>query len=321
MAGARCCVKRGYRDNRCMKRIIPTLSDAEAVLALRAAGSFRGAASAMGLSPSALSRQIAALEARLGARLFDRDTRNVALTPSGEVFATAAERIVFAAEDAMADFEAHRTARHGVLTIAGLPSVTAGLLPALLRSFSDAHPQIDLRIHDALSGGVLEAVESGHADLGFAAGTVSARRRLSFQPLMDDPFVAVGAPGGPLAADRPYALRELVEMPFVAMAQGTSVRELLDGACLRIGHALAPRFEVAHLATAGALVAAGMGVTALPTLTLPVLRAEALIRREIPDFGLRRRIGLVRRADRSPSPAAAAFLKHARSALGGASAG
>lgn len=310
-AGVRC-VKCGYRYYRCMNRIIPTLADAEAVLALREAGSFRGAAAATGMSPSALSRQIAALETRLGARLFDRDTRNVAPTPSGEAFAAAAERIVFAAEDAMADFEAHRSAQHGTLAIAGLPSVTAGLLPALLRSFSEAHPQIDLRIHDGLSGGVLEAVETGLADLGFAAGTVSAKRRLSFQPLLDDPFVAVGAPGGPLEEDRAYGLAELVAMPFVAMAKGTSVRELLDGACLRIGHGLAPRFEVAHLATAGALVAEGLGITALPTLTLPVLPMERLIQRPIRDFGARRRIGIVRQSGRSLSPAAAAFHAHVR---------
>ena len=99
-------------------------------------------------------------------------------------------------------------------------------------------------------------------------------------------------------------------MPFIAMAQGTSVRELLDGACLRLGQPLSPRFEVAHLATAGALVAEGLGVSALPELTLPVLRTDRLIRRPIRDFGAKRRIGLVRRTGRSLTPAAQAFLTH-----------
>lgn len=163
---------------------------------------------------------------------------------------------------------------------------------------------------DALSGSVLEAVETGLADIGFTAGTVSARSRLAFQTLMDDAFVAVAAPEGPLTQNRAYSWSEIAAMPFIAMAQGTSVRELIDAACLRIGHRLSPRFEVSHLATAGALVAEGLGVTALPTLTLPVLRTEALILREIKDFGARRRIGLVRRSGRSLSPAARAFLDH-----------
>ncbi|WP_205965419.1 LysR family transcriptional regulator [Pseudooceanicola onchidii] len=288
----------------------PTLADFRLVQTLLTLGSFRAAADELAMSPSALSRQLAALEARLGTRFFDRDTRNVAPTASGIAFGRLAERMLNTAEDVMAEFDAHMSASHGRLTIAGLPSVTAGLLPGLLASFADEHPDIDLRIIDALSGSVIEAIETGRADIGFTAGTISARLRLAFQPLMDDHFVAVGAPGGPLAEDRPYGLAELVRMPVIAMEAGTSVRELLDGACLRIGSPLSPRFEVAHLATAGALVAGGLGVSMLPTLTLPVLPMDRLVQRPIPDFGAKRRIGLVRQSGRSLSPAAVAFLDH-----------
>ncbi len=295
-----------------MKRNSLDLDECQAVLVLCRTGGFRAAADELGLSPSALSRQISALEQRLGVRLFDRDTRNVSLTASGQTFVRIAERILNIAEDGLAELDAHLSARHGHLTIAGLPSVTAGLLPGLLKTFTAKHPDIDLRILDALSGSVLEAVETGNADIGFTAGTVSARSRLSFQPLFDDDFVAVGAPGGPLNEERPYSWTEVTRMPFIAMAEGTSVRELIDGACLRVGLKLVPRFEVSHLATAGALVSEGLGVTALPSLTLPVLRTETLIMREISDFGVRRRIGLVRRSGKSLSPAANAFLDHVR---------
>ncbi|MDE4176276.1 LysR substrate-binding domain-containing protein [Phaeobacter sp. PT47_59] len=288
------------------------LSDYQAVFTLVRARSYRAASDELGLSPSAMSRQISAIENRLGIRLFDRDTRNVVPTETGLTLARIAERVLHTAQDGMAEFDAHLSARNGHLTIAGLPSVTAGLLPGLLKSFSQKHPDLDLRIMDALSGTVLEAVESGVADIGFTAGTVSARSRLSFQPLVDDAFVAIGASDGPLSQDRTYSWAEIAAMPFIAMAKGTSVRELLDGACLRIGTQLNPRFEVAHLATAGALVTEGLGVTALPSLTLPVLRTERLILREIPDFGARRMIGLVRRSGRSLSPAAEAFFGHVR---------
>lgn len=300
-----------------MERNIPDLADFRMVLTLVQSGSFRAASDVLGMSPSALSRQIAGLEARLGSRLFDRDTRNVAPTASGQALARLAERMLNTAEDVMAEFGAHLSASHGRLTIAGLPSVTAGLLPGLLRSFSDAHPDIDLRIVDALSDSVVEAIETGRADIGFTAGTISARLRLSFHPLLDDHFVAVGAPDSPLAEDRTYAMAELAAMPFIAMETGTSVRELVDGACLRNGTVLSPRFEVAHLATAGALVAEGLGIAILPTLTLPVLPMERLIQRPVSDFGAKRRIGLVRQSGRSLSPAAAAFLRHVQEHLPG----
>lgn len=292
-----------------MNRNNISLADYHAILVLKQTGAFRSAAEVLKLSPSALSRQVSALETRLGTRLFDRDTRNVALTTSGAVLAGIAERMVNTAGDAQAEFDAHLSARRGQLTIAGLPSVTAALLPSLLQRFTTAHPQIDLKIIDALSESVIDVVESGRAEIGFTAGTGSARSRLAFQPVTEDAFLAIGAADGPLAEDRGYDWAEIVEMPFIAMAQGTSVRELLDSACLRLGRALSPRFEVAHLATAGAFVSAGLGVTALPELALAVLPTDRLVRREIRDFGIRRRIGLVRQPGRSLSPAAAAFME------------
>lgn len=295
-----------------MKRNTPSITDFNAALVVSESGTFRAAAEALGMSASALSRHISGLEARLGTRLFDRDTRNVTPTTSGLAFVRLAERMINTSTDVMAEFEAHLSASNGRLTIAGLPSVTAGLLPDLLASFSVAHPDIDLRIIDALSGSVVEAIESGRADIGFTAGTVSARMRLTFHQLMDDPFVAIGAPQGPLAEDRVYDLAELVDMPLIAMEPGTSVRELIDGACQRLEKTIAPRFEVAHLATAGALVAVNLGITLLPTLTLPVLPMERLVRRTISDFGAKRRIGLVHQPGRSLSPTASAFLAHVR---------
>lgn len=295
-----------------MKRSNPTLLDFQAVLILSQERSFRAAADLLGLSPSALSRQITALEGRLGSRLFDRDTRSVEITVAGSAFALVAERIVNAANDGMAEFGTYQSAQRGRLTIAGLPSITASLLPQILRNFTADHPEIDLKIIDALSGSVLDAVDSGQADIGFTAGTVTARSRLAFEPLMEDEFVALGMPDGPLAEDRAYGWAELVAMPFIVMESGTSVREIIDGTCQRFGHSLSPRFEVAHLATAGALVSAGLGITVLPRLTLATLRSETFAIRDISDFGTRRRIGLVRRSGRSLSPTAAAFLRYVR---------
>ncbi|PRD42385.1 LysR family transcriptional regulator [Phyllobacterium phragmitis] len=289
-----------------------SLDDYQAVRALTSNGSFRAAAENLGVSPSSLSRQIGAIEECLGTRLFDRDTRNVVPTAQGLLLADIAERMLNTADNGMVEFESYLAVRNGRLVIAGLPSVTTSLLPSLLQRFTLEHPNVDLRILDTLSDSVLHAVESGEADIGFTAGTVGTRARLSFHRILDDEFVAVGTSDGPLAEDRSYAWSELLDMPFIAMARGTSVRELLDGACLSIGRVLEPRFEVAHLATAGALVAQGLGVTALPTLTLPVLGATRLVLRPIPDFGAKRRIGLVWSSGRTLSPAAQSFLDLAR---------
>jgi len=295
-----------------MKRINIDMDEIRAFILLSESGSFRATADKLGLSGSALSRQISRLEQRTGTRLFDRDTRNVALTQQGRVFRHLAERMLGTAENALSEFDSYLAARRGRLTIAGLPSVTAGLLPPLISSFMDAHPDIDVQINDVLSDGVIREVEMGQADLGFTAGVVQATDNLSFQKLLTDRFIAVGAPGGILDEKRPYTWEELIAEPIVAMASGTSVRTLIDAACAQNNIPFRPRFEVSHLATAGAFVSQGLGVTALPALTLPVLGREPLIFRPLEKPELLRHIGLIWRSGRTLSPAAMAFLELVR---------
>ncbi|WP_346908646.1 LysR substrate-binding domain-containing protein [uncultured Roseibium sp.] len=276
--------------------------------ALARGGGFRAVADDIGLSASALSRQIARLEERLGTRLFNRDTRNVSLTPQGETLLRLAERVLNTATGAGAEFDAYLAARRGRLTIAGLPSVTAGLLPSIVSRFLAEHPDVDVQINDALSDSVIRSIEQGEADLGFTAGAVETSDRISFRNLLSDRFVAVGAAGGTLSERRSYTWSELVGQPFVAMARGTSVRNLTDAACSQLNLLFRPRFEVAHLATAGAFVAQGLGVTALPVLTLPVLRSERLVYRPLTEPDLVRQVGIIWRAGHVLSPAAMAFL-------------
>lgn len=291
-----------------MKRINPDLNDLRAFVALADAGSFRQAGEALALSGPALSRQIARLEGRLHTRLFDRDTRNVELTPAGGELLVLARRVLNEAEKAVGEFEAFLAARRGHVAVAGLPSLTAGLLPPIIARFAADRPDMDVRVLDALSEGVAAAVLDGRADLGLTAGGADGSGRLAFRHLIADRFYAVAAPGGPLDAGGTVSWEDLLALPFIAMAPGTSVRDLTEAAVMQIGGVLQPRFEVSHLATAGALVAEGLGVTALPGLTLPVIGASAFVVRPLEAPRIIRRIGLVHRTGRSLSPAAQALM-------------
>ena len=290
-----------------MKRINVDLFELQAFARLAELRSFRAAAEELGLSSSALSRLVARVEDKLRARLFDRDTRNVALTPQGETLQHLTGRILNEAAAALTEFDAYLAARRGRVALAGLPSVTASLLPLLVARFAADHPDVEISIIDALSDGVMAAVLEGRADMGFTAGALDSSGRLSFRPLLEDSFVAIGHPDGPLAEDRVYVWREFTEQPFIAMARGTSVRAFTDAACAQAGLAVRPRFEVAHLATAGALVTAGLGSTALPSLTLPVLGRGPFAVRRLEGPPMVRRIGLVQATGRTLSPVAWAF--------------
>ncbi len=181
-----------------MKRLNLDLADMQAFLWLAESGSFRMAAEQAGLSGPAMSRLIARIEDRIGARLFDRDTRNVSLTPQGHRFRALADRLVTEAQTAMADFDGYLDARRGQVTIAGLPSTVAGLLSPVVSQFADSRTGVQLKIFDALAEQVAEAVISGKADLGFCAMPFQNADRLEFHTMIEDEFMAVGAPGGPL---------------------------------------------------------------------------------------------------------------------------
>lgn len=296
-----------------MKRINIDLFELQAVLLLAEKRSFRAVAAEVGLSGPALSRLVARAEERMGARLFDRDTRNVALTPQGREFEALARRVLIEVGGAVEEFNAFLAARRGQVTLAGLPSVTTNVLPRLVSRFVAAHPEVEVRIIDGLSDGVFATVLEGRADLGFAAGAIETSGRLAFRSLAEDPFVAVAAarPDGPLAEDRAYGWRELLEHPFVAMAPGTSVRALTEAAVAQVGVELTPRFEVSHLATAGALISEGLGVAALPALTIPIIgggvASGGLTVRRLIEPTILRRIGVVTARGRTLSPAARAF--------------
>jgi LysR family carnitine catabolism transcriptional activator len=290
-----------------MKRLNLDLFELQAFARLAEKESFRVAAEEVGLSGPALSRLIVRVEGKLGARLFDRETRNVRLTPQGRTLLGLTQRILNETASALTEFDMYLAAGRGHVTLAGLPSVTAGLLPSIVARFVAERPEVDIRIVDALSDDVITAVLEGRADLGFTAGALAASDRLSFLPLLDDPFMAVAGPGGPLGEPRAYTWAELVALPFVAMSRGTSVRALTEAAVAQAGLSLRPRFEVSHLATAGALVAEGLGVTALPALTLPVLGRARFAVRDLADPTMIRRIGLVYVHGRTLSPSARAF--------------
>lgn len=307
MGGGHWYMKCNYCNYYCMKRLNLSLFELQAFARLAETQNFRAAAEAARLSGPAFSRLVARVEEKIGARLFDRDTRNVRLTPQGRTLLEPVRRILAEAETALTEFDFYLAAQRGRVTLAGLPSVTSGLLPPIVARFSAERPDVDVRIFDALSDGVLSAVLDGRADLGFTAGAVGATDRLVFRPLLKDPFFAVAGPGGPLDAPRAYTWAELVALPFVAMSAGTSVRALTEAAVAQAGMALRPRFEVSHLATAGALVAQGLCVTALPALTLPVLGSASLVVRTLKAPTMIRRIGLVYPAERTLSPAARAF--------------
>lgn len=288
----------------------------DAFLALAVSLSFTRAAAQCHLSQPAFSALIRSLEEGLGLRLFDRSTRHVSLTSEGEDFLVAARRIRIEMDAALSSMKSTASLERGRVSIALLPSLSAGWLPNVLRQYRSAHPGIEISIADVLSEPCIELVASSKADFALAAVRVDTPE-LCASPFCSDGFHLVCRRDHPLAkislttghgARTTSQLNALAAWPFIHMARHSSVRQYLEAAF----HPQVMRtvMEVEQLATVAGMVRAGLGISVIPTLTAFHFKHPDLITRPLPLPGLTRQIYLVRRRDRGLSVAAQALHDH-----------
>lgn len=244
-------------------------------------GSVTAAATNLGYTPSAVSQQIAALERQAGLPLLERVGRGVRPTAAGRLLtehaAIIAQRVA-EAETALADLRAGRTGR---LAIRYFATAGAALVPPALAKLRADHPrvQVDLKLHNPIDQ--LGEVVRGEADLAIM---VPAHEEppdgIRLVHLLDDPYHAVLPKGHHLAAKRVLELVELAEEPWVnnELAAGPCMERML-AACASAG--FSPNFVVQsdEYATAQGFVAAGLGVTLIPSLGLGQRHPAVVVRR------------------------------------------
>ncbi|MBL8379065.1 MAG: LysR family transcriptional regulator [Burkholderiales bacterium] len=297
-----------------MQRINFDLAELHAFLAVAERGSFVAAARAIHLSAPALSRRVERLEAALGARLFDRTTRQVALTGLGR-------RFLERARSAFDDLEAatlgmkETAARHsGRVTVGCVPSAAFYFLPSVIRPFAERHPGIRLRIVDENDSDVAQAVSAGDADFGI--GFMGTRvPELDFEPLREDPFVLAVRRDHALAKRRTVRWPELDGARLMAPARSNGNRILLDDALVKAGLRPSIAFEVNRVSTLLGMVEAGLGIAVLPGLAMPSAVHPSLIAIKLTDPAVRRTLGIMTRHGATLHPAAAILHSHLRAAF------
>lgn len=274
--------------------------------------SFRRTAEQVHLSQPAVSGLISRLEESLGVRLFDRTTRSVQLTGAGQVFVEQARLLRHQSDEAVRAVRNVAELQVGQVVLAALPSLAATVVPAAFARFAAQYPAIRLQVVDTLSGPAFELVRAGQVEFALTAAN-PAYADLDYTPLASDGFVLLIPAAHPLARSR-QALRwaEVATLTHISMPLPSSVRQYADAALLEHRVRFAPRYEVEHLATINAMVAAGLGVAALPELAAAVAPQEGLVQRRLVDPDMPRPIGLVTRRGRSLSSAGAVMVEFLR---------
>ncbi|MDW8397503.1 MAG: LysR family transcriptional regulator [Acetobacteraceae bacterium] len=287
----------------------------EAFLAIAERGSFRAAAAHLNLSQTALSHRIRKLEANLGVRLFVRTTRQVSLTAAGREFLGRVRGPAESLADAFAALAAAAAGGGGSIALACLPTLAMRHIPAVLAELAQSHPQVSVRVLDLSAGEIVERVRLGEAELGVGIAA-AAGPDLDIQPLLTEPFVLACPADHPLAGRRGVAWAEIEGVPLVRVSPQTGNRALLDDALGPRREAMAWRYEVQHLSTAIALVAARVALAVVPALAVEASGGDRVVGVPLRDPAVSRRLGLITRRGAAPSAAGQALAGLLRARLG-----
>lgn len=244
--------------------------------ALARLGHFGRAADSCAISQPALSQQIKALEEELGAELFERDRRQLRLTGFGEEIASRAKEIL-RAMDAFDDYARSSRAGHiSRLRIGVIPTVAPYLLPGLVSDLTRLYEGVDLHIRETQTPRLVQELNEGRLDLAVVALPVS-EPSLVETPLFTERFVLVrpredeGKPM-PKSAD-------LQEMRLLLLEEGHCFREQALSFCERPASAVQARdmLDASSLSTLVQMVDAGLGVTLIPEMAVPVETRSASV--------------------------------------------
>ncbi|MEN9384440.1 MAG: hypothetical protein RI959_1416 [Pseudomonadota bacterium] len=279
------------------------LHDLQAFAAAAELGSFRKAAEAVHISQPAFSRRIDKLEAALGVRLIDRNTRSMSLTTLGRDFARKVRLLLDDLDETLLGMREVGGARMGEVTVACVPSAVYYFLPQVLRTYHARYPRVRIKVHDASANEVLSVVASGEADFGvnFIGNDEPG---IDFRPIFEERFVAACRKDHPLAKRRKISWSELAEQDFISVSKRSGNRMLLDLALAGVQPRPQSIYEAEHVTTLLGLVEAGMGVAAVPSLAMPASNHAVLASVPIHDPVVTRKIGLIRRKGRSFTPSA-----------------
>ena len=226
---------------------------------------FGRAAARMHMAQPALSAQVKTMEERLGAPLFSRTTRHVALTRTGEAFLPEARAAVAQAEAAVR--VARGAAREGgdLIKIGGIDSATAGLLPPVIRAFRRDHPRVDVRVTEMLSDPALHALE--HRQLDIVFGRLKRRADLFHsRHVLSEPLVAVLPADHVLARRDSLMLDDVADEPLVmpSRAHRPILTHVIEGWFEAGGREPQVRQTANERHMIVAMVAAGLGISITP---------------------------------------------------------
>ncbi|WP_185012365.1 LysR family transcriptional regulator [Streptomyces sp. AK010] len=278
---------------------------------------FTRAAAELNYAQSSVTEQIQALENELAAKLFDRTSRKLSLTPAGERLVEYADQMLLLVQEARTAVEEEAQEPGGQLTVGGLETLCAHRLPAILARYRRLYPRVQVTLREGGRGQLYEWVRRGEIDVALTFGQAPRDKLLASEPLTTDRLMVVAPIDHRLASYARVVGQDLRGESFLATPQGCGFREMLDTLIDTLGpDAPVIDAQVASMAALCQCASAGMGCALLPEIAVtgPAARGEVAA---VPLTGSASQTQItmtwLRRAELRPS--VPAFLATAREAF------
>ncbi len=278
---------------------------------------FGRAALRLHMTQPPLSQAIQALEAQLGATLFERTRRSVALTAAGEALLPEARRLLQQADALPALARRAAAGESGTLSLAFVSIADYNLLPDALREFSAAYPAVQVSLQEATTDIQLEMLAEGVIDAGIVIAPLpdAMKRDIAYVPLLSEPLVLALPESNPQARHRKVSLRQVADQPLVIFPRriGPRFQDLIFSCFHDAG--VAPRVgqEAIQMQTIVSLVSAGMGIALVPQ-SVSNLKRPGVEYRALKEASPKVEFGLAWRRDNA-SPVLSAFVELMRKKL------
>jgi DNA-binding transcriptional LysR family regulator len=272
-------------------------------------GSFSKAATMSGITQSAVSQQIRALEDRYQVMLVERGRRNFALTPEGMAFLEASREILDIYDHLDDRLQEMRNVVAGDLRIASIYSVGLHELPGLLKEFRGRFPEVEVHVEYRRSPEVYVSVANGDVDLGLVAFP-SKKKGLQIEHFCKDRLIAICHPTHRLADRKQITLKDLHGEKFISFAVDQPTRKVLDRKFREGNVEVQQVMEFDNIETVKRAVEIETGVSVVPAKTVAAeVRSGSLVALDLIEPELWRPLGILTRRNRSRSPALKEFIK------------
>lgn len=215
------------------------------------------------ISLPAASTRVKNLEEGLGAKLLNRTSQGVTLTPPGQAFVHHARMVLGQIEHLRGDLQEYASGIKGHVRVYANTTALGEYLPPVLRAYLLTHPDVNIDLRERLSNDIIRAVTEGQTDIGIVAGLVRTES-LQTIPYRRDNLVLVVPQGHVMSKLPEVAFADTLTYDHVGLQESSAIHAFLRHVCDQLHRPIKQRIQVGNFEAACRMIEAGVGIGILP---------------------------------------------------------